>query len=54
MISPSNTYAGLTREGIPPPWGYRGEPDVYYPTGEPQLRPGAAHQTTCTAPRMPC
>jgi ABC-type branched-subunit amino acid transport system substrate-binding protein/DNA-binding beta-propeller fold protein YncE len=51
MISPSNTYAGLTREGIPPPWGYRGEPDVYYPTGErnyarvlpPDDMHGAAH-----------
>jgi ABC-type branched-subunit amino acid transport system substrate-binding protein/DNA-binding beta-propeller fold protein YncE len=33
MISPSNTYVGLTRPGLPPPLGYRGEPDVYYPTG---------------------
>ena len=34
MISPTNTYAGLTRSGgLPPPNGYRGEPDVYYPTG---------------------
>jgi ABC-type branched-subunit amino acid transport system substrate-binding protein/streptogramin lyase len=33
MISPANTYAGLTRRGLPPPWGYRGEPDVFYPTG---------------------
>jgi YVTN family beta-propeller protein len=34
MISPANTWPGLTRGG---PWvqfgGYRGEPDVYYPTG---------------------
>ena len=33
MISPTNTYSGLTRPGIDPPDGYRGEPDVYYPTG---------------------
>jgi ABC-type branched-subunit amino acid transport system substrate-binding protein/predicted Ser/Thr protein kinase len=33
MISPANTYAGLTRPGSAPPWGFRGEPDVYYPTG---------------------
>ena len=33
MISPANTYAGLTRPGSAPPWGYRGEPDIYYPTG---------------------
>jgi branched-chain amino acid transport system substrate-binding protein len=33
MISPSNTYAGLTRRGMPAPWGYRGEPSVFYPTG---------------------
>jgi ABC-type branched-subunit amino acid transport system substrate-binding protein/streptogramin lyase len=33
MISPSNTYSGLTRRGQPAPWGYRGEPRVFYPTG---------------------
>ena len=33
MISAANTYPGLTRPGLPPPWGYRGEPDVFYPTG---------------------
>jgi branched-chain amino acid transport system substrate-binding protein len=33
MISPSNTYSGLTRRGMPAPWGYRGEPSVFYPTG---------------------
>jgi ABC-type branched-subunit amino acid transport system substrate-binding protein/outer membrane protein assembly factor BamB len=33
MISPSNTYPGLTRPGLPAPWGYRGEPGVFYPTG---------------------
>jgi branched-chain amino acid transport system substrate-binding protein len=51
MISPANTYAGLTRRGLPPPWGYRGEPDVYYPTGSrnyvrvlpPDDMHGAAH-----------
>jgi ABC-type branched-subunit amino acid transport system substrate-binding protein len=51
MISPANTYAGLTRPGLPPPWGYRGEPDIYYPTGSrnyvrvlpPDDMHGAAH-----------
>ena len=33
MISPANTAAGLTRPGLPPPWGFRGEPEVFYPTG---------------------
>jgi len=33
MISPSNTGPGLTARSEPPPWGYKGEPDVYYPTG---------------------
>lgn len=33
IVSPANTYSGLTREATPPPDGYRGEPDVYYPTG---------------------
>jgi ABC-type branched-subunit amino acid transport system substrate-binding protein len=33
MISPANTYPGLTRQGLPAPWGYRGEPGVFYPTG---------------------
>jgi ABC-type branched-subunit amino acid transport system substrate-binding protein/predicted Ser/Thr protein kinase len=33
MISPSNTYAGLTRRGMPAPWGYRDEPNIFYPTG---------------------
>jgi ABC-type branched-subunit amino acid transport system substrate-binding protein/outer membrane protein assembly factor BamB/predicted Ser/Thr protein kinase len=33
MISPSNTYQGLTRRGLPAPWGYRDEPTVFYPTG---------------------
>ena len=44
MISPTNNYAGLTRSGgLPPPNGYRGEPEVYYPTGVRnyvRLRPG--------------
>ena len=30
IISPSNTYAGLTKPGL----GAEGEPDVYYPNGE--------------------
>jgi ABC-type branched-subunit amino acid transport system substrate-binding protein/DNA-binding beta-propeller fold protein YncE len=35
LISPSTTYPGLTRGGFSlPALGYRGEPDVYYPTGE--------------------
>jgi ABC-type branched-subunit amino acid transport system substrate-binding protein len=33
MISPANTGPGLTARSEPPPWGYKGEPDVYYPTG---------------------
>jgi ABC-type branched-subunit amino acid transport system substrate-binding protein/DNA-binding beta-propeller fold protein YncE len=34
MISPANTYPGLTRTvRLPSPSGYRGEPEVYYPTG---------------------
>jgi hypothetical protein len=32
MISPANTVPGLTRRGLAPPWGYKGEPEVYYPT----------------------
>jgi ABC-type branched-subunit amino acid transport system substrate-binding protein/predicted Ser/Thr protein kinase len=52
MISPSNTWAGLTRGGPGlKAGGYRGAPDVYYPTGVRnyfRLRPvddlqGAAH-----------
>jgi ABC-type branched-subunit amino acid transport system substrate-binding protein/DNA-binding beta-propeller fold protein YncE/predicted Ser/Thr protein kinase len=37
LISPSNTRPGLTRGGVlafPAPVGLRGEPDVFYPTGE--------------------
>ena len=33
IISPSNTGPGLTRTAEPPPRGFRGEPDIYYPTG---------------------
>jgi ABC-type branched-subunit amino acid transport system substrate-binding protein/DNA-binding beta-propeller fold protein YncE len=34
MISPTNTHPGLTRPVLEPaPSGYRGEPEVYYPTG---------------------
>ena len=35
MISPSNTHPGLTVGGsvsLPAPLGYKGEPDVFYPT----------------------
>jgi ABC-type branched-subunit amino acid transport system substrate-binding protein len=34
MISPANTGPGLTRTAEPAPWGYSGEPDVFYPTGD--------------------
>jgi branched-chain amino acid transport system substrate-binding protein len=37
IISPSNTFPNLTRGGrlaLPPPGGRRGEPEVYYPTGQ--------------------
>jgi ABC-type branched-subunit amino acid transport system substrate-binding protein/DNA-binding beta-propeller fold protein YncE len=35
IIGPTTTYVGLTRHGgLPPPDGYRNEPDVYYPTGQ--------------------
>jgi branched-chain amino acid transport system substrate-binding protein len=33
MISPANTAPGLTRRAEPPPWGYKGQPGIYYPTG---------------------
>jgi ABC-type branched-subunit amino acid transport system substrate-binding protein/DNA-binding beta-propeller fold protein YncE len=33
IVSPANTHSGLTRAAELPPDGYRGEPDVYYPTG---------------------
>ena len=33
IVSPANTGSGLTHEAMPPPEGYRGEPDVFYPTG---------------------
>ena len=33
MISPTNSDPGLTREGVPPPDGYRGSPEVFYPIG---------------------
>jgi len=33
IVSPANTHPGFTREATPPPDGYRGEPEVYYPTG---------------------
>ena len=40
MVSPSSTSPNLTRGGelaLPPPFGFRGEPEVYYPTGERNL-----------------
>jgi ABC-type branched-subunit amino acid transport system substrate-binding protein/DNA-binding beta-propeller fold protein YncE/predicted Ser/Thr protein kinase len=36
LISPSNTHPNLTRGGrlsLPPPFGSKDEPEVYYPTG---------------------
>jgi branched-chain amino acid transport system substrate-binding protein len=33
MISPTNSDVGLTRAGVPPPFGERGAPEIYYPTG---------------------
>ena len=33
IVSPANTSSGLTHEAMPPPEGYRGEPEVFYPTG---------------------
>ena len=33
IVSPANTHSGFTRAAESPPDGYRGEPDVYYPTG---------------------
>jgi ABC-type branched-subunit amino acid transport system substrate-binding protein len=33
IISPTNSDAGLTRTGVPPPFGDRGSPDIYYPIG---------------------
>jgi ABC-type branched-subunit amino acid transport system substrate-binding protein/DNA-binding beta-propeller fold protein YncE len=34
MISPASTSPGLTRRGFErPPWGYKGQPGIYYPTG---------------------
>ena len=37
LVGPTTTWPNLTRGGahaMPAPYGYRGEPDVYYPTGE--------------------
>ena len=37
LVGPTTTWPNLTRGGefaMPPPYGYRGEPDVYYPTGK--------------------
>ena len=33
VISPTNSDPGLTQTGVPPPDGFRGTPEVYYPTG---------------------
>jgi ABC-type branched-subunit amino acid transport system substrate-binding protein/tRNA A-37 threonylcarbamoyl transferase component Bud32 len=34
IVGPTTTYQGLTRgPGMPPPGGFRHEPQVYYPTG---------------------
>ena len=33
VISPTNSEVGLTRSGVPPPDGYRGSPEVFYPIG---------------------
>jgi ABC-type branched-subunit amino acid transport system substrate-binding protein/DNA-binding beta-propeller fold protein YncE len=43
MISPTNSAVGLTRGRLPPPFGYRGEPEVFYPIG-------ARHYVRLTAP----
>jgi branched-chain amino acid transport system substrate-binding protein len=40
IVSPSTTSPNLTRGGelaLPPPFGFRGEPGVYYPSGERNL-----------------
>ena len=37
LVGPQTNWPNLTRGGefaLPAPYGYRGEPDVYYPTGE--------------------
>jgi YVTN family beta-propeller protein len=37
LVGPTTTWPNLTRGGefaLPAPYGYHGEPDVYYPTGE--------------------
>jgi branched-chain amino acid transport system substrate-binding protein len=37
LIGPTTNWSNLTRGGalaLPAPYGFRGEPDVYYPTGE--------------------
>ena len=33
VISPTSSDVGLTRAGVPPPFGERGAPEIYYPTG---------------------
>jgi branched-chain amino acid transport system substrate-binding protein len=53
IIGPTTTGAGLTRRGgLPPPDGYRHEPQVYYPTGERnfvRLMPGDDELATAEA-----
>jgi branched-chain amino acid transport system substrate-binding protein len=37
LVGPTTNWSNLTRGGalaLPAPYGFRGEPDVYYPTGE--------------------
>ena len=45
MISPANTWPGLTK----PDKGDPGEPDIYRPTGDSELRCGWCRPTTCKA-----
>ena len=56
MISPTNTVVGLTREGVPPPDGYRGTPEIFYPIGtrhfvraDPAGNALRARRTRCSA-----
>ena len=53
MISPSNTYPGLTRSGPGPPPAVPRRARRLLPDRRPQLLPAAAPATTCRARRMP-
>jgi hypothetical protein len=53
MISPSNTYAGLTRPGLPPPWATAGSPASSTRTA-PATTSGCSRPTTCTGPPTRC